>query len=92
MKASLFKTLIFTHRYIGIAIGWMMLIWCLTGLVMMYAPYPTLATLLPLNTQTCCRIPDGVFDNDEPVASANVGMLPDRRCFRCSRISVQRRW
>src|SRR5262245_30369547 len=31
------------HRYIGIGIGLLMLIWCLSGVVMMYVPYPSMA-------------------------------------------------
>ena len=28
------------HRYLALAIGLLLTVWCLTGAVMMYAPYP----------------------------------------------------
>lgn len=33
-----------THRYVGIAIGMFVLLWCLSGVVMMYVPYPALSS------------------------------------------------
>ena len=36
------RWLILLHRYLGIGIGWMIALWCLSGLVMIYVPYPEL--------------------------------------------------
>ena len=33
------RLLILIHRYLGIGIGWLMLLWCLSGIVMIYSPY-----------------------------------------------------
>lgn len=80
MKASLFKTLVFTHRYVGIAIGWLMLMWCLSGLVMLYVEYPELrererlAHLEPLQWQGCCVLPEGLAA-DTRITAFNVEML-----------------
>lgn len=51
------------HRYLGIALGLVMLLWCLSGFVMMYKPYPELDevqqlnTLAPLDRKFCCASP-----------------------------------
>ena len=52
------------HRYLGIAVGLVVTLWCLSGFVMMYVPYPELtpedrlAGLAPLDLRGCCRLPD----------------------------------
>src|SRR5690554_4256078 len=57
------KLLFLTHRYLGIGLGFVMLLWCLSGFVMMYKPYPELnqqeqlATLPPLDLTGCCTVP-----------------------------------
>ena len=38
----MFRAIVFVHRYVGIAIGLLMAVWCLSGVVMMYVPYPRL--------------------------------------------------
>jgi hypothetical protein len=48
------------HRYLGIATGPSMVMWCLSGAVMMYVPYPRLAeqqrlrALPPISWSGCC--------------------------------------
>jgi uncharacterized iron-regulated membrane protein len=37
------RALFLIHRYLGIGIGLLMACWCLSGIVMMYAPYPYLS-------------------------------------------------
>jgi uncharacterized iron-regulated membrane protein len=72
------------HRYLGITVGLLMAMWCLTGLVMMYVPYPALspamrlAHLQPLRMQGCCRIdPQALLDADQ-IDRARIEMLADR--------------
>lgn len=36
------RYLFLSHRYLGIGIGWLMALWCLSGIVMMYVSYPRL--------------------------------------------------
>ncbi len=36
------RAVLLIHRYLGIAVGVLMVSWCLSGFVMMYASYPTL--------------------------------------------------
>ena len=49
------------HRYLGIAVGALMVMWCLSGVVMMYVGYPVLEqqrrldALTPIDWNGCCR-------------------------------------
>lgn len=49
-----------THRYLGIALGLVVCAWCLSGIVMMYVPYPSvspqdqLTSLTKLDLTNCC--------------------------------------
>jgi uncharacterized iron-regulated membrane protein len=88
MKSLLFKTLVFTHRYFGIAIGWLMLMWCLSGLVMLYVSYPELrnadrqALLSTLNLSDCCTLPQNLLPADTAIASVQIEMLADQPLLR----------
>ncbi len=50
------------HRYLALFVGLLLTVWCLTGVVMMYAPYPRLtqnerrAGLVPLDLSRCCSV------------------------------------
>ncbi|HEX5692325.1 MAG TPA: PepSY domain-containing protein [Roseiflexaceae bacterium] len=54
------RALILLHRYLGIAIGLVMAMWCASGFVMMYVAYPSLdnearlRALAPISLQDCC--------------------------------------
>ncbi|MEX1032132.1 MAG: hypothetical protein WDZ30_02105 [Cellvibrionaceae bacterium] len=54
------RFLFLVHRYLGIGIGLIMAIWCLSGFVMMYMPYPSVSQQqllrgnVPLDWQGCC--------------------------------------
>jgi hypothetical protein len=58
------RLLLLAHRYLGIAVGLLMVMWCLSGVVMMYVSYPALREtsrlehLAPLDWSACCRISD----------------------------------
>jgi hypothetical protein len=64
MRSRFAQGLFITHRYLGIVVGLVMLIWCLSGFVMMYVPYPRLtererlAHLAPISWNECCSLPD----------------------------------
>lgn len=57
---SMRRMLFLAHRYLGIAVGSVMVLWCLSGFVMMYMPYPSLslaerlAGSPPLDLSECC--------------------------------------
>jgi len=36
------RLILLLHRYLGIAVGVLMVMWCLSGVVMMYHGYPVL--------------------------------------------------
>ena len=56
----MFRMLLLIHRYLGIAFGVIVALWCLSGFVMMYVQYPDLdereylAGLPALDTTDCC--------------------------------------
>ena len=58
------RFLFLLHRYLGIALGLLISLWCLSGFVMMYVQFPDLSReeqLLGLNDldlTTCCILPD----------------------------------
>ena len=69
------------HRYLGIALGVLMVMWCLSGVVMMYISYPALAESLrlkrlpPLAWQGCCKVPSELRGDAQPAGHAEIEML-----------------
>jgi hypothetical protein len=61
MTNILWRATVFTHRYLGIAVGLLMVMWFLSGIVMMYVPFPRLADAErvrfqpPISWQSCCQ-------------------------------------
>ena len=68
------RALILIHRYLGIGLGVLMALWCLSGIVMMYVPYPMIldservAALPPIKWAGCCKL-DGA---DAPAAAERI--------------------
>ena len=92
----MFRTLVLVHRYVGIAVGLLMAMWCLSGIVMMYVPYPQLtdeqrtAGLEAIEWKGCCDFgrstsaapaPGPISDNTV-VSSFQVEMLGGRPVLR----------
>ena len=80
--------LVLLHRYLGMAVGALMLMWCLSGVVMMYVSYPELDANLRLKNlerfswDGCCKIPDalpGDFGRNE---GSQIEMLAGRPVLR----------
>ena len=73
------RWLILLHRYLGIAVGWLLVVWCLSGVVMMYVGFPEVSlaervrTLPELRLERCCSM-DPTFGGVD-VDSAHVEML-----------------
>ncbi len=69
------------HRYLGIGVGTLMVMWCLSGVVMMYQSYPLLdeATrvrhLAPIDWSGCCRISDRALADDESIEDLQLEVL-----------------
>jgi hypothetical protein len=78
------RWLLLLHRYLGIGLGLLMVMWCLSGVVMMYVSYPALAeavrvkTLAPIVWDGCCRIPELLLTDPDSVAGAQIEMLAGR--------------
>lgn len=57
-----------THRYVGVAVGLLMLVWCLSGVVMLFAHWPEVteeervAALDPIDWSACCNFGSDVPD------------------------------
>src|SRR5215468_9004893 len=81
MAGILWRAIVILHRYLGIAVGLLMLIWFLSGIVMMYVGFPQLLeaerlfSLPNINWQACCRVADGALPDGQPVARAEIEML-----------------
>jgi uncharacterized iron-regulated membrane protein len=78
------RWLFLLHRYLGISVGALMVIWCVSGVVMMYVSYPELGEngrlrqLAPIAWSGCCKISSDVLADDAPVTELQVEMLGDR--------------
>ncbi len=75
------------HRYLGIAVGLLMVMWCLSGIVMMYVRYPELpearrlAALPPIDWQGCCTTGDALQPG-VPVTHLQIEMLAGHPVMR----------
>lgn len=84
---------VFLHRYLGIALGVVVTLWCLSGIVMMYVPYPSFndtaraAALPPLDFAGCCAPHDtlaATLDEADglPLERFEIEMLAGRPLLR----------
>ncbi len=77
------RYLILIHRYLGTAIGIVMVGWCLTGIVMMYVRYPQLSatqrlhSLPPIAWQKCCAVSAAALPDDTAVEGFQLENLAD---------------
>ena len=75
------RGMLWLHRYLGIALGALMVIWCLSGVVMMYHSYPALAEglrlkqLTPIAWDGCCKVPAELRTAAQPAGTAEIEML-----------------
>jgi len=81
MRRFSWRTLVVLHRYLGVTVGILMLIWFASGIVMMYAGFPQFAeadrvsALEPIPWQACCRVADGLIPDDQPFYRVQVESL-----------------
>jgi PepSY-associated TM region len=77
----MWRALVIIHRYLGVAAGALMVMWFLSGIVMMYVAFPRvseterLRTLEPIDWATCCRSDVGSIAGDDPVLAASIENL-----------------
>lgn len=73
------RILLFVHRYLAVAVGLLMALWCLSGFVMMYQQYPSLTEaerlrgLAPLQLAGCCET-GFLADEDVPAGDFQIQM------------------
>jgi hypothetical protein len=78
------RLLLLAHRYLGIAVGLLMVMWCVSGVVMMYHSYPGLSEsarlkhLAPLEWRGCCKISEGLLPKTTPAGHSAIEMLAGR--------------
>lgn len=82
------RSLFLLHRWLGIAIGIIMLLWTLSGIVMMYKQFPelnqqeSLGLLQALDFDDCCTLPADELRTSDQLANAQVEMLQGRPVLR----------
>jgi hypothetical protein len=79
MPRLLWRATVITHRYLGVAVGLLMLVWFASGIVMMYVPYPELTAkerLRPLGAipweSACCSLMAQNVAGDEPIRAVQI--------------------
>src|SRR5712671_4268125 len=81
MTNFLWRTFVIFHRYLGIAVGILMLAWFASGIVMMYVGFPRLtepdrmSALERIAWQGCCRVADGLIPDDQQFNRVQVESL-----------------
>ena len=84
----MFRLLLLVHRYLGIAFGAIVALWCLSGFVMMYVQYPDLnereylAGLQEINSGACCITNEDVLEQLAGVDELSVEMLAGHPVLR----------
>ena len=88
LGAAVWRGLVVLHRYLGVAVGIVMTLWCLSGVVMIYSGYPRLAEaerlrgLAPLQLATCCADVSPALARVDGIRRFNVEMLVGRPVLR----------
>lgn len=82
------RAILFTHRWLGIAVGAVMTLWCLSGFVMMYVDYPRLLPAEQLRGLSPIQLPEVAnyaavnLPDDTPLSSAKLEMMGDHPVLR----------
>lgn len=89
--AAVMRVLIVLHRYLGVTAGLIMLLWCLSGFVMLYANFPNTSNeervrgLAPLSLAECCDASRIDVPDDAELGSLSVEMLAGEPVLRLGR-------
>jgi uncharacterized iron-regulated membrane protein len=81
------RVLLIAHRYMAVAVGLLMALWCLSGFVMLYQEFPDFTraervkSLEPLDVGACCNV-DFLPADDTPAGSFRIEMLLGRPVLR----------
>lgn len=85
------RVVVITHRYLGVAVGALMAMWFVSGVVMMYVGFPRIdegqrtRTLAPISWQTCCDFGDRLIPADETTLHAQIENLAGIPVLRLQR-------
>ena len=94
MAVGLWRALVVLHRYLGIAVGLLMALWFVSGIVMMYVGFPRLTeaerlrAVSPVPWQACCRFGD-LLPDDQPILRAQVENHLGEPALRLRRIGAR---
>ncbi|MBC52386.1 MAG: peptidase [Gammaproteobacteria bacterium] len=75
------RFILLIHRYLAVAVGLLMTLWCLSGFVMMYQSFPALSDeqrlngLEPLDFSACCNLGRFAPHDDTPLGDFRIEML-----------------
>src|SRR5215468_9114156 len=95
MAYGLWRALVVLHRYLGVAVGLLMAVWFVSGIVMMYVGFPRLTeaerlrALAPVPWQACCRFGDALLSDDQPIVRAQVEGHLGEPALRLRRIGAR---
>ncbi len=84
----MFRLLLLVHRYLGIAFGVIVALWCLSGFVMMYVHYPDLnereylAGLPAIDLSSCCIANADILGQLAGIDEISVEMLAGQPVLR----------
>ena len=80
--------LVWLHRYLGVVLGLLMLVWFASGIVMMYAPYPQrgeterVSALAPIPWSQCCNFSGVTLAGGNLIAAAQIENVADKPVLR----------
>lgn len=87
-RGRLLRALLVLHRWMGVIVGTVMTLWCLTGFVMLYVDYPRLLPAQQLRGLSPLHLPAGgslariALPLDTRLASARLEMVAGRPVLR----------
>jgi len=80
--------LVWLHRYLGVVLGLLMLAWFVSGIVMMYVPYPQrgeserTSALAPVPWSRCCNFSGVPLAGGNLIAAAQIENVADQPVLR----------
>src|SRR5215468_8403552 len=95
MAYGLWRALVVLHRYLGVAVGLLMAVWFVSGIVMMYVGFPRLTeaerlrALAPIPWQTCCQFGEGLPSDDQPIVRAQLESHLELPALRLRRVGAR---
>ena len=88
----LWQISIVTHRYLGVSLSFLMVMWFVSGIVMMYVRFPhvtedqRIRVLAPISWTACCRFGDQLIADDEFVSHVQIEGVTDATVMLLRRV------